>query len=110
MVSPLGCGVDASWSRLIAGENGADRVTDFEVSDMPCQIACQIPKGDGNGGTFDPNSTMPPKEQRKVDDFIVFAMAAADEALSDAGWKPEAYEDQIGTGVLIGSAEGDSRL
>ncbi len=106
MVSPLGCGVEASWSRLIAGENGADRVTDFEVSDMPCQIACQIPKGDGSGGTFDPNSTMPPKEQRKVDDFIVYAMAAADEALSDAGWNPEAYEDQIRTGVLIGSGIG----
>ena len=106
MVSPLGRGVEVSWSRLIAGENGADKVTDFEVADLPCQIACQIPIGDGTDGTFDPNSTMAPKEQRKVDDFIIYAMAAADEALSDADWKPEAYEDQIRTGVLIGSGIG----
>ena len=106
MVSPLGRGVEVSWSRLIAGANGADKVTDFEVADLPCQIACQIPRGDGTDGTFDPNSTMAPKEQRKVDDFIVYAMAAADEALSDADWKPEAHEDQIRTGVLIGSGIG----
>jgi len=81
-------------------------ITDFEVDDLPCQIACQIPRGDGTEGTFDPNSTMAPKEQRKVDDFIVYAMAAADEALSDADWKPEAHEDQIRTGVLIGSGIG----
>ena len=99
MVSPLGSGVETSWSRLVAGENGAGRVTDFEVSDIACQIACQIPRGDGSNGTFDPGSTMAPKEQRKVDDFIIYAMAAADEALSDAGWKPESYEDQIRTGV-----------
>jgi 3-oxoacyl-[acyl-carrier-protein] synthase II len=106
IVSPLGSGVEAVWKRLIAGENGAARVTDFEVSDIPCQIACQIPRGDGSDGTFNPDETMPPKEQRKVDDFIVYAMAAADEALADAGWRPEAYEDQIRTGVLIGSGIG----
>jgi len=106
IVSPLGSGVETVWKRLIAGENGAARVTDFEVSDIPCQIACQIPRGDGSDGTFNADESMPPKEQRKVDDFIVYAMAAADEALADSGWHPEDYEDQIRTGVLIGSGIG----
>jgi 3-oxoacyl-[acyl-carrier-protein] synthase II len=106
MVSPLGSGVETVWSRLLAGQNGADRVTDFDVSDITCQIACQIPRGDGSDGTFNADDSMPPKEQRKVDDFIVYAMAAADEAIADSGWKPEAYEDQIRTGVLIGSGIG----
>ena len=106
IVSPLGSGVETVWSRLLASENGAGRVTDFDVSDIACQIACQIPRGDGSDGTFNPDTSMPPKEQRKVDDFIVYAMAAADEALADAGWQPEAYEDQIRSGVLIGSGIG----
>ena len=106
MVSPLGCGVDTSWSRLLSGQSGADRITDFEVSDIACQIACQIPRGDGSDGTFNPDETMAPKEQRKVDDFIIYAMAAADEAMADSGWKPESYDEQIRTGVLIGSGIG----
>lgn len=106
IVTPLGSGVETVWQRLIAGRNGAERVTDFEVSDMSCQIACQIPRGDGSDGTFNPDVSMAPKEQRKVDDFIIYAMAAADEALADSGWHPEAYDDQIRTGVLIGSGIG----
>ena len=106
MVSPLGCGVEASWSRLIAGESAAKRVDDFDVSDLACQIACQIPRGDGSNGTYNPNDWAEPKEQRKVDDFIVFAMAAADQALEDANWRPESYDDQIRSGVLIGSGIG----
>lgn len=106
IVTPLGSGVETVWQRLIAGRNGAERVTDFEVSDMSCQIACQIPRGDGSDGTFNPDVAMAPKEQRKVDDFIIYAMAAADEALADSGWHPEAYDDQIRTGVLIGSGIG----
>ena len=106
MVSPLGCGVEVTWSRLLAGKSGADRVTDFEVSDIACQIGCQIPRGDGSDGTFNANDTMAPKEQRKVDDFIIYAMAAADEAMADSGWKPETHEDQIRSGVLIGSGIG----
>jgi 3-oxoacyl-[acyl-carrier-protein] synthase II len=106
LLSPLGCGVEVSWQRLTAGQNAARRVENFDVSDLTCQIACQVPRGDGSDGTFNPNDWMEPKEQRKVDDFIVYAMAAATQALTDAGWKPTAYEDQIRTGVLIGSGIG----
>ncbi len=106
MVSPLGCGVDASWSRLIAGDNAAERIESFQVDDLTCQVACQIPRGDGSNGTFNPDDWMEPKEQRKVDDFIIFAMAAAGQALNDADWTPETYEDQTRSGVLIGSGIG----
>ncbi len=106
MVSPLGCGTEVSWSRLVAGGNAARKVTEFEVEDLPAKIACRIPFGDGSDGTFNPDDWMEPKEQRKVDPFIVYAMAAADMALADAGWKPKTDEDQIATGVLIGSGIG----
>ncbi|TCT11380.1 3-oxoacyl-[acyl-carrier-protein] synthase II [Tepidamorphus gemmatus] len=106
LVTPLGCGVEETWSRLIAGENGAVKVDDFDVSDIACKIACRIPRGDGTDGTYNPDQWMEPKEQRKVDDFIVFAMAAATQALNDAGWAPTAREDQIRTGVLVGSGIG----
>ena len=106
LVTPLGCGVEATWSRLIAGENGANRVENFDVSDIACQIACQIPRGDGSDGSFNPDQWMEPKEQRKVDDFIIFAVSAANQALADAGWAPKSYEDQTSTGVLIGSGIG----
>jgi 3-oxoacyl-[acyl-carrier-protein] synthase II len=106
LLSPLACGVEVSWQRLTAGQNAAKRVENFDVSDLSCQIACQIPRGDGSDGTFDPNDWMEPKEQRKVDDFIIYAMCAAELALTDASWKPTAYEDQIRTGVLIGSGIG----
>lgn len=106
MVTPLACGVEDTWSRLLAGRSGARRITEFEIDDIPCQIACMIPRGDGSDGTYNPDDWMEPKEQRKVDDFIVFAMAAAAQAVEDSGWKPAAYEDQIRTGVLIGSGIG----
>ena len=106
MVTPLGSGVATTWSRLLAGRNGAVRVTDFEVSDLPSQIACRIPRGDGSDGTFNPDLAMEPKEQRKVDDFIVFAMAAADEAIADSGWTPRNEEDSERAGVMIGSGIG----
>lgn len=106
MVSPLGCGTEVSWARLLAGDNAARKVTEFEVEDLPATIACRIPFGDGSDGTFNADDWMEPKEQRKVDPFIVYAMAAADMALADAGWKPESDEDQISTGVLIGSGIG----
>ncbi|ODT56402.1 MAG: beta-ketoacyl-[acyl-carrier-protein] synthase II [Methylobacterium sp. SCN 67-24] len=106
MVTPLGCGVDATWSHLIAGESGAGPITSFDASDLPARIACNIPRGDGSAGTFNPDDWMESKEQRKVDDFIVFAMAAASQALDDSGWKPESYEEQIRTGVAIGSGIG----
>src|SRR6188474_2935897 len=106
LVSPLGCGYETTWERLTAGQNAARRVENFDVSDLTCQIACQVPHGDGSDGTFNPNDWMEPKEQRKVDDFIIYAMGAATQALKDAGWQPTAYEDQIRTGVLIGSGIG----
>jgi 3-oxoacyl-[acyl-carrier-protein] synthase II len=106
MVTPLACGVEPTWSRLLAGASGAGPITSFDCSDLPARIACNIPRGDGSDGTFNPDDWMEPKEQRKVDDFIVFAMAAAKQALADANWKPESYEDQIATGVAIGSGIG----
>lgn len=106
MVSPLGAGVEVTWKRLLEGRSAAGRIEGFEVSDLPCQIACQIPKGDGTEGSFNPDLWMEPKEQRKVDDFIVYAVAAASEALDDADWHPETDEDQCATGVMIGSGIG----
>ena len=106
MVTPLACGVEPTWSRILAGASGAGPITSFDCSDLPARIACNIARGDGSNGTFNPDDWMEPKEQRKVDDFIVFAMAAAKQALTDANWKPESYEDQIATGVAIGSGIG----
>ncbi len=106
MVSPLGCGSEVTWSRLLEGRNAAERVTDFEVEDIAAKIACQIPVGDGSDGTFNPDDWMEPKERRKVDPFIVYAMAAADQALDDARWHPQSDADQNATGVLIGSGIG----
>ena len=106
LVTPLGAGVEHVWSRLIAGESGAGRVESFDVSDLPCQIACQVPRGDGSNGTFNADEWMEPKEQRKVDDFIIYAIAAAGQAIQDSGWAPKTYEEQISTGVLIGSGIG----
>ena len=106
MVSPLGCGVEATWKRLVAGESGASRVEAFDVSDIACKIACQIPRGDGSDGTYNPDQWMEPKEQRKVDPFIVYAMAASRQALDDAGWHPRTEDEKCATGVLIGSGIG----
>ncbi|GJE55428.1 MULTISPECIES: beta-ketoacyl-ACP synthase II [Methylobacterium] len=106
IVSPLGSGVEHAWSRLVAGDSGASKVTAFEVDDLACKIACTIPLGDGSDGTFNPDRWMEPKEQRKVDPFIVYAMAAAGQALDDADWHPQTYEDQCASGVLIGSGIG----
>src|ERR1700739_2982671 len=103
MVSPLACGVEVTWSRLLKGESGARRIEKFEVADLPSKIACQIPRGDGSDGTYNPDQWMEPKEQRKVDDFIIFAMAAARQALDDANWHPTTEEDRCATGTMIGS-------
>ncbi|MGA8155068.1 MAG: beta-ketoacyl-ACP synthase II [Rhodoplanes sp.] len=106
MVTPLGCGVEESWQRLIAGESGARKVDRFNVSDLPSKIACMIPRGDGTNGTYNPDRWMEPKEQRKVDEFITFAMCAAHQALDDAGWRPADYDSQVRSGVMIGSGIG----
>jgi 3-oxoacyl-[acyl-carrier-protein] synthase II len=106
MVSPLACGAEATWQRLLRGESGIRRIEKFDVSDIACKIAGTVRRGDGSDGTFDPDKWMEPKEQRKVDDFILYAMCAATQALDDADWNPTEYDDQIATGVLIGSGIG----
>jgi len=106
LVTPLASGVEATWSRLLAGRSGARRVETFDVSDLSCQIACPVPRGDGSDGTFNPSDWMEPKEQRKVDDFIIYAVAAADQALADSGFEAKTAEQQERTGVLIGSGIG----
>jgi len=106
MLTPLGCGVEATWSRLLKGESGAKKVDTFETSDLPSKIACVIPRGDGSNGTYNADQWMEPKEQRKVDPFIVYAMCAATQALNDAGWHPKTEDEKVATGVLIGSGIG----
>ena len=106
MVTPLACGVEPTWRRLVNGDSGARPIETFDVSDLPAKIACQVPRGDGADDTFNPDHWMEPKEQRKVDDFIIFAKAAARQALDDAGWKPTTREEQVSTGVMIGSGIG----
>ena len=106
MLTPLGCGTEVTWARLIKGESGAARVDRFPVDDLASRIACMIPYGDGSNGTYNPDQWMEAKERRKVDDFIVYAMCAARQALDDACWMPQSYEDQTSTGVLIGSGIG----
>jgi 3-oxoacyl-[acyl-carrier-protein] synthase II len=106
MVTPLGAGVETTWSNILAGKSGASRISRFEVGDLQAKIACMLPRGDGSGGTYNPDQWMEPKEQRKVDEFIVYAMAAATQALDDAGWHPKTPDEQATSGVLIGSGIG----
>ena len=107
LVTPLGVGVGTTWKHLLAGHNGARRITEFEVSDIAAQIACFIPRGGGKAECkFNPDDWMEPKESRKVDDFIVYAMAAAEEALADSGWKADTQDKQERSGVLVGSGIG----
>ena len=106
MVSPLGCGAEETWKNILAGKNAAAKIESFEVEDIAAQIACLIKFGDGSNGTFNPDDWMEPKEQRKVDPFIVYSMAASDMALDDANWHPTDDEDCFRTGVLIGSGIG----
>jgi 3-oxoacyl-[acyl-carrier-protein] synthase II len=106
MVTPLGNGAERTWARLLEGRSGTRRIENFDVSDLPCKIAAQVPRGDGSDGSFNPDQWMEPKERRKVDDFILYGVAAATQALDDAGWHPKSYEEQTTTGVLIGSGIG----
>jgi 3-oxoacyl-[acyl-carrier-protein] synthase II len=106
LVTPLGCGVEASWKRLIAGESGARRIDTFDASDLSCQIANFVPRGSLADGKFNGDDWMEPKEQRKVDDFIIYAVAAAEQAMADSGFVADTIEKQESTGVLIGSGIG----
>ena len=106
MVSPLGCGVETTWKRILNSESGAKKIDTFDVSDLTSRIACVVPRGDGSNGSFNPDQWMEPKDQRKVDDFIIFAMCAAKQALDDAGWHPATEEERCASGVMIGSGIG----
>ena len=106
MVTPLACGVEETWSRLIAGQSGAGPITRFDASEVVTKYACEIPLGDGSDGTFDADRWMEPKDRRKVDDFILYAMCAATQAVRDSGWEPATEEERCRTGVMIGSGIG----
>jgi len=106
MVTPLACGVEETWKRLLAGESGAGPITRFDASRVTTKYACEIPFGDGSDGTFNPDDWMEPKERRKVDDFILYGMAAADQAVKDSGWMPQDKPARERTGVMIGSGIG----
>lgn len=113
LITPLAMGRELSWARLLEGRSGAGVVSHFPSADLASRVACMIPRVDGRGGggpdipgSFDPDKTMSAKEQRRVDDFILYAMAAADEAVADSGWQPADEAGRNRTGVLIGSGIG----
>ncbi|MBN8606654.1 MAG: beta-ketoacyl-ACP synthase II [Caulobacterales bacterium] len=112
LVTPLAANAPATWERLLAGKSGANKIEHFKVDDITCRIACIVPRVDGRGGgagdphAFDPDKTLSQKEQRRIEDFILYAIAAADEAVADSGWKPEDDEAKNRSGVLIGSGIG----
>ncbi|MEL7253790.1 MAG: beta-ketoacyl-ACP synthase II [Pseudomonadota bacterium] len=109
LVTPLADGVEASWRRLLAGESGAGLIERFDTHRVITKYACEVPHGDGSDDTFNADTYMEPKEQRKVDDFIVYGIAAAQQAVEDAGWMPEDEESLLRTGVMIGSGIGGLR-
>ena len=106
LVTPLACGVEESWAALLAGRSGASPITRFRTDDLVTKIACQVQRGDGTNGTFNPDQWVDPKEQRRMDDFIIYGLAAAKQAVVDSGWQPASEEERCRTGVLIGSGIG----
>ena len=106
IVSPLGVGLDHNWSSLLAGQNGFGKIDSFDVEDLPCQIAGMIPRGDGTNGTFNPDLWVEPKDQRKIDPFILYGIVAAQMAVEDSGWVAETEEQKCRTGIVIGSGIG----
>ena len=106
LVTPLGIGIQHNWNALIEGKSGIRTIDSFDVSDLPVKIAGQVPRGPTAENLFHADDWVDPKEQRRMDQFIVYAMAAAAQAVEDSGWKPTADEDQWRTGVMIGSGIG----
>ncbi len=106
LVSPFGTGVEHGWKELLSGRSACSRITKFDVTDYAAKIACSVPRGDGSNGTFNPEAILEPKELRKISDFILYGIAAADEALKDSGWEPKTEAERCATGVLIGSGIG----
>src|SRR5437764_15132011 len=105
-VAPLGIGIERVWSRLLAGESGIRAIQSFDVSDLPSRVAAQVPRGDRASGLFNADDWVPQKDQRRMDEFIVYAMAAAAQAVEDSGWQPDDEEERERTGVMIGSGIG----
>lgn len=108
LVTPLGTGVKYTWSNLIAGKSGLGTITQFDPFEMPSKVAAEVKRGEGPG-LYNVNDFVPIKEQKKMDEFIHFSLAAAEEAVTDANWKPESEEDRCRTGVIIGSGIGGLR-
>ena len=113
LVTPLGWGREITWKRILAGQSGAGRITAFDPADYACQVACEVPRVDGRGGggpdiegSFDPDQVLSAKDRRRIHDFILYAIAAADEAVKDSGWSPEDEPSRQRTGVIIGSGIG----
>jgi 3-oxoacyl-[acyl-carrier-protein] synthase II len=113
LLTPLGQGTEHTWAQILAGKSGAGRITTFDPDGFGCEVACEVPRVDGRGGgsaedpfSFDPDKSVSPKDQRRIDDFILYAMAAADEAVRDANWMPQDEESRERTGVMIGSGIG----
>src|SRR5258708_6295689 len=106
LVTPLGVGGETVWRRLVDGQSGIRGIQNFDVSDLPAKIAGQVPRGETASGSFNADDWVPPKDQRRMDEFIVFAMAAAEQAVCDAGWKPDGAESRERTGVMVGSGIG----
>ncbi len=106
LVTPLGIGLDQVWRRLLAGESGIGAIQSFDVSDLPSRVAAQVPRGDRAFGLFNADEWVPPKDHRRMDEFIIFAMGAAVQAVEDSGWQPDSEEEYERTGVMIGSGIG----
>jgi len=113
LLTPLGWGAQFSWDAILAGKSGAGPITAFDTTDYACKVACEVPRVDGRGGggpdiagSFDPDQVMSSKDRRRMDDFILYAVAAADEAVKDSGWEPVSEHDRERTGVIIGSGIG----
>src|SRR5215510_10120724 len=106
LITPLGVGVERNWSSLLDGMSGVRTIQSFDVSDLPVKIAAQVPCGETSSGLFNADDWVPPKDQRKMDGFIVYALAAAAQAVEDAGWVPEDEDERERTGVMIGSGIG----
>jgi 3-oxoacyl-[acyl-carrier-protein] synthase II len=110
MVTPLAWGTEKTWSAILAGKSGAGRISAFDPTGYSCEVACEVPRVDGRGGggpgDFDPEQVMTVRERRRIDDFVLYAVAAADEALKDANWLPQDEADRVRTGVVLGSGIG----
>ena len=106
LVTPLGCGVETTWARLLEGRSGAGTITRFDASRLATTYACEVPVGDGSDGSFNPDDWVAPKERRKIDEFIVYGLAAAQQAVEEAGWTDPAEAEKLRTGVMIGSGIG----